>query len=131
MARRRVSIARDETRETRRSVIVIADVVVHHHHQHDVFPSVGRSPIVARTLEWMDGFVWIKRAVVALVVETSIDRDVPVEYARAPIAVIVVVAHMGANAVVRPNRKSADRADIVASGWMVVSVCGARRWADG
>lgn len=73
----------------------------------------------------------IKRAVVALVVETSIDRDVPVEYARAPIAVIVVVAHMGANAVVRPNRKSADRADIVARGWMVVSVCGARRWADG
>lgn len=60
MTRRRVSIARDETRETRRSVIVIADVVVHHHHRHDVFPSVGRSPIVARTLEWMDGFVWIK-----------------------------------------------------------------------
>ena len=42
----------------------------------------------------------------------SIARDVPVEYARAPIAVIVV-AHMGANAVFLPNAKSADRADIM------------------
>ena len=42
----------------------------------------------------------------------SIARDVPVEYARAPIAVIVV-AHMGANAVFLPNAKSADRADMM------------------
>jgi hypothetical protein len=35
-----------------------------------------------------------------------------VEYARAPIAVIVV-AHMGANAVFLPNAKSADRADMM------------------
>lgn len=34
------------------------------------------------------------------------------EYARAPIAVIVV-AHMGANAVFLPNAKSADRADMM------------------
>ena len=42
----------------------------------------------------------------------SIARDVPVEYARAPIAVIVV-AHMGANAVFLPNAKSAERADMM------------------
>ena len=42
----------------------------------------------------------------------SIARDIPVEYARAPIAVIVV-AHMGANAVFLPNAKSADRADMM------------------
>ena len=53
--------------------------------------------------------------------DRSIDYDAPVEYARAPIAVIVVVAHMGANAVVRPNRKSADRADMMIVSRVVVS----------
>ena len=63
----------------------------------------------------------------------SIARDVPVEYARAPIAVIVV-AHMGANAVFLPNAKSADRADMMSvksitrrarcDDWMGRDACG-------
>ena len=68
----------------------------------------------------------------------SIARDVPVEYARAPIAVIVV-AHMGANAVFLPNAKSADRADMMMRDKSThdrgvttsLSVVGRAGWWDG